>query len=99
MTFLFEVQNDKSVEAIPSPVSGTVTAVLVSEGTVAHVGDVIVEIATEGGSHAPAAAAPAAPQTSSSSGTCSSNRVPAASNPGKLGISNAFSSSIYVKRR
>jgi len=58
---LFEVQNDKSVEEIPSPVSGTVTAVLVSEGTVAHVGDVIVEIATEGGSHAPAAAAPAAP--------------------------------------
>ena len=58
---LFEVQNDKSVEEIPSPVAGTVTAVLVSEGTVAHVGDVIVEIATEGGSHAPAAAAPAAP--------------------------------------
>ena len=58
---LFEVQNDKSVESIPSPVAGTVTAVLVSEGTVAHVGDVIVEIATEGGSHAPAAAAPAAP--------------------------------------
>jgi len=57
---LFEVQNDKSVESIPSPVAGTVTAVLVSEGTVAHVGDVIVEIATEGGSHAPAAAAPAA---------------------------------------
>ncbi|MFC2723716.1 MAG: biotin/lipoyl-containing protein, partial [Granulicatella adiacens] len=52
---LFEVQNDKSVESIPSPVAGTVTAVLVSEGTVAHVGDVIVEIATEGGSHAPAA--------------------------------------------
>ena len=65
---LFEVQNDKSVEAIPSPVSGTVTAVLVSEGTVAHVGDVIVEIATEGGSHAPAAP----------------TGVPAASNPGKL---------------
>jgi len=45
---LFEVQNDKSVESIPSPVSGTVTAVLVSEGTVARVGDVIVEIAAEG---------------------------------------------------
>ena len=75
---LFEVQNDKSVESIPSPVSGTVTAVLVSEGTVAHVGDVIVEIATEGGSHAPAApaAAPAAPAAPTG--------VPAASNPGKL---------------
>ena len=73
---LFEVQNDKSVESIPSPVAGTVTAVLVSEGTVAHVGDVIVEIATEGGSHAPAAAAPAAPAAPTG--------VPAASNPGKL---------------
>ena len=74
---LFEVQNDKSVESIPSPVAGTVTAVLVSEGTVAHVGDVIVEIATEGGSHAPAAAAPAAPAAAPTG-------VPAASNPGKL---------------
>ena len=73
---LFEVQNDKSVESIPSPVAGTVTAVLVSEGTVAHVGDVIVEIATEGGSHAPAAEAPAAPAAPTG--------VPAASNPGKL---------------
>lgn len=41
---LFEVQNDKSVEEIPSPVSGKVLEVLVSEGTVARVGDVIVVI-------------------------------------------------------
>ena len=83
---LFEVQNDKSVESIPSPVSGTVTAVLVSEGTVAHVGDVIVEIATEGGSHAPAAAAPAsapAPAAAPASPAAPTG-VPAASNPGKL---------------
>ena len=83
---LFEVQNDKSVEEIPSPVSGTITAVLVSEGTVARVGDVIVEIAAEGvapvASAAPAAspvapaAAPAAPAQPTG--------VPAASNPGKL---------------
>ena len=71
---LFEVQNDKSVEEIPSPVSGTITAVLVSEGTVARVGDVIVEIAAEG--VAPAASAPAAPAQPTG--------VPAASNPGKL---------------
>ena len=77
---LFEVQNDKSVESIPSPVAGTVTAVLVSEGTVAHVGDVIVEIATEGGSHAPAAPAPAAAPAAPAAPT----GVPAASNPGKL---------------
>ena len=79
---LFEVQNDKSVESIPSPVAGTVTAVLVSEGTVAHVGDVIVEIATEGGSHAPAAAAPAAPAAAPA--PAAPTGVPAASNPGKL---------------
>ncbi|SBO17514.1 dihydrolipoyllysine-residue acetyltransferase [Carnobacterium divergens] len=41
---LLEVQNDKSVEEIPSPVTGTVKNILVSEGTVANVGDVLVEI-------------------------------------------------------
>ena len=85
---LFEVQNDKSVESIPSPVAGTVTAVLVSEGTVAHVGDVIVEIATEGGSHAPAAAAPASPAApapaAAPAAPAAPTGVPAASNPGKL---------------
>ena len=85
---LFEVQNDKSVEEIPSPVAGTVTAVLVSEGTVAHVGDVIVEIATEGGSHAPAAAAPAASAApapaAAPAAPAAPTGVPAASNPGKL---------------
>ena len=41
---LAEVQNDKSVVEIPSPVSGTVEEVLVEEGTVAVVGDIIVKI-------------------------------------------------------
>ncbi|UDI78632.1 2-oxo acid dehydrogenase subunit E2 [Staphylococcus taiwanensis] len=41
---LAEVQNDKSVVEIPSPVSGTVEEVLVDEDTVAVVGDVIVKI-------------------------------------------------------
>jgi len=64
---LFEVQNDKSVEEIPSPVSGTITAVLVSEGTVARVGDIIVVIDDGSGpaeaaqAASPAASAPAAP--------------------------------------
>ena len=39
---LCEVQNDKSVVEIPSPVEGTVEEVLVEEGTVAVVGDVLV---------------------------------------------------------
>lgn len=81
---LFEVQNDKSVEEIPSPVSGTITAVLVEEGTVARVGDVIVEIAAEG--HVPAAAspAPAAPVAATPAAPAQPTGVPAASNPNKL---------------
>ena len=84
---LFEVQNDKSVEEIPSPVSGTITAVLVSEGTVARVGDVIVEIAAEGVAPAAAPSAPAAspaPAASAPAAPAQPTGVPAASNPGKL---------------
>lgn len=39
---LCEVQNDKSVVEIPSPVAGTVEEILVQEGTIAVVGDVLV---------------------------------------------------------
>lgn len=39
---LCEVQNDKAVVEIPSPVEGTVEEVLVSEGTVATVGQVLI---------------------------------------------------------
>ncbi|HHY73917.1 MAG TPA: 2-oxo acid dehydrogenase subunit E2 [Bacillus bacterium] len=45
---LCEVQNDKAVVEIPSPVEGTVLELKVSEGTVAVVGDVIVTIDAEG---------------------------------------------------
>jgi len=55
---LFEVQNDKSVEEIPSPVSGKVLEVKVQEGTVARVGDIIVVI--DDGSGPAEASAPAA---------------------------------------
>ncbi|WP_323710574.1 dihydrolipoamide acetyltransferase family protein [Mammaliicoccus lentus] len=41
---LCEVQNDKSVVEIPSPVSGKVEEVMVEEGTVSVVGDTIVKI-------------------------------------------------------
>ncbi|MBT2570327.1 dihydrolipoamide acetyltransferase family protein [Planococcus sp. ISL-110] len=41
---LVEVQNDKAVVEIPSPVSGTIEEVLVEEGTVAVVGDVLIRI-------------------------------------------------------
>ncbi len=39
---LCEVQNDKAVVEIPSPVEGTVEEVLVGEGTVATVGQVLI---------------------------------------------------------
>ncbi|GEN57506.1 dihydrolipoamide acetyltransferase family protein [Halolactibacillus alkaliphilus] len=45
---LCEVQNDKSVVEIPSPVGGTVKEVHVGEGVVAVVGDVLVSIYAEG---------------------------------------------------
>lgn len=45
---LFEVQNDKSVVEIPSPVTGTVEKLLVAEGTVAIVGDKLIQIDAPG---------------------------------------------------
>ena len=39
---LCEIQNDKAVVEIPSPVEGTVEEVLVGEGTVATVGQVLI---------------------------------------------------------
>lgn len=45
---LCEVQNDKAVVEIPSPVEGTVQKIHVDEGTVAVVGDTLVTIDAEG---------------------------------------------------
>ncbi|WP_257350618.1 dihydrolipoamide acetyltransferase family protein [Pseudalkalibacillus decolorationis] len=45
---LLEVQNDKAVVEIPSPVDGTIKDVKVEEGTVAVVGDVLITIDAEG---------------------------------------------------
>ncbi|NWO15191.1 dihydrolipoamide acetyltransferase family protein [Virgibacillus sp.] len=45
---LCEVQNDKAVVEIPSPVEGTVTKLHVEEGTVAVVGDTIITFDAEG---------------------------------------------------
>ncbi|WP_335138573.1 dihydrolipoyllysine-residue acetyltransferase [Lacticaseibacillus paracasei] len=56
---LLEVQSDKSVEEIPSPVSGKILKILVPEGETASVGDLLVEIDDGSGP----AAAPAAPAT------------------------------------
>jgi pyruvate dehydrogenase E2 component (dihydrolipoamide acetyltransferase) len=45
---LCEVQNDKAVVEIPSPVAGTVEELLVDEGTVAVVGDVLIKFDAPG---------------------------------------------------
>ncbi|MEI5905995.1 dihydrolipoamide acetyltransferase family protein [Bacillus spongiae] len=45
---LCEVQNDKAVVEIPSPVAGTVEEVLVDEGEVAVVGDVLIKFDAPG---------------------------------------------------
>lgn len=45
---LVEIQNDKAVVELPSPVDGTVKDIAVEEGTVATVGQVIITFETEG---------------------------------------------------
>ncbi|MBM7711687.1 dihydrolipoyllysine-residue acetyltransferase [Enterococcus xiangfangensis] len=80
---LLEVQNDKSVEEIPSPVTGTVKNIIVTEGTVANVGDVLVEIDAPGhndsSASTEASAAPEAPAAASGA----TATVVEASNPDK----------------
>lgn len=48
---LCEIQNDKAVVEMPSPVAGTVEKILVSEGTVAVVGDPLIQIDAPGYEH------------------------------------------------
>lgn len=74
---IMDVQNDKAVVEIPSPVNGKVIDIKVTEGTVAIVGDVLVTFEVEGavpeaveekvevavGAGAPANTAPAAAAT------------------------------------
>ena len=45
---LVEIQNDKLVQDVPSPVSGKVLKIFVEEGTVSTVGDNLIEILTDG---------------------------------------------------
>lgn len=48
---LCEIQNDKAVVEIPSPVAGTVEKLLVDEGTVSVVGDALIQIDAPGYEH------------------------------------------------
>ncbi len=80
---LLEVQNDKSVEEIPSPVTGTVKNVIVPEGTVANVGDVLVEIDAPGHNSAPSTSAPSAEAPKEKVETSGSASVVEADDPNK----------------
>ncbi|MNO15051.1 Dihydrolipoyllysine-residue acetyltransferase component of pyruvate dehydrogenase complex [compost metagenome] len=63
---IMEVQNDKAVVEVPSPVNGTVLEVFAKDGQICRVGEVVAIIAAEGdvpqqeGGHAEAPAAQAA---------------------------------------
>lgn len=46
---LMDVQNDKAMVEVPSPVTGKIIELKVAEGSVAIVGDVLIIIETEGG--------------------------------------------------
>ncbi|WP_461239645.1 dihydrolipoyllysine-residue acetyltransferase [Paucilactobacillus sp. N302-9] len=71
---LVEIQNDKSVSELPSPVSGTVKKIVAQEGDTVEIGDTLVEIddgSPDTGDEAPAAdtaAAPAAPAAAPAAG-------------------------------
>ncbi|MFD1900191.1 dihydrolipoyllysine-residue acetyltransferase [Enterococcus termitis] len=81
---LLEVQNDKSVEEIPSPVTGTVKNIVVPEGTVANVGDVLIEIDAPGHNAAPSSApAASAPAQTEQAAPAASTGVVAAADPNK----------------
>ncbi|MEG0293896.1 dihydrolipoyllysine-residue acetyltransferase [Enterococcus sp.] len=81
---LLEVQNDKSVEEIPSPVTGKVTNIVVAEGVVANVGDVLIEIDAPGHNTGASVAAPVATEAAPTQAAAStSTAVLAAANPSK----------------
>lgn len=80
---LLEVQNDKSVEEIPSPVTGTIKKIIVDEGTVANVGDVLVEIDAPGHNDSAVSTDSAAPAEAPKTETKADASVVETSNPDK----------------
>ena len=81
---LLEVQNDKSVEEIPSPVTGTIKKIIVDEGTVANVGDVLVEIDAPGHNDSSASSSESsAPAEAAKTEAKADSSVVEASNPDK----------------
>ncbi|KRL02162.1 2-oxo acid dehydrogenase subunit E2 [Liquorilactobacillus capillatus] len=75
---LLEIENDKSVEEIPAPVSGTIKQILVNEGETAEVGQGLVEFEVEGDLPAGAQAEQAAPENSQAAPEKTTEQTPAA---------------------
>jgi pyruvate dehydrogenase E2 component (dihydrolipoamide acetyltransferase) len=78
---LFEVSTDKVDSEVPSPVSGTLTEILVPEGDTVDVGVVLARVGDApagGGEAAPATEAPAEAEAPASAGEASVGEAPAA---------------------
>ena len=91
---LVEIQNDKSVSELPSPVDGTIKEIKKQEGETAEIGDVLVVI-DDGSADAPEDAAPAETTTADNNAApvadapkesepVASSAIPTASDPNKL---------------
>ena len=89
-----EIQNDKAVEELPSPYAGKVVKIHATEGTVANVGDILIEIDAPAyeGSGDDTQSTPASPAAETGEDpaqqTADSNAQPAAST-GTAGANNA----------
>ena len=94
---LVEIQNDKSVSELPSPVNGTISKIVAQEGDTVEIGDPLIVIDDgsdtppdlgKGGDAAPAeeaAPSPAAePEAAAPAPAAAPTGVPAASDPNKL---------------
>ena len=71
---IMEVQNDKAVVEVPCPVNGKVLEVLVKDGQVCHVGDIVAIIDAEG--EVPEQAAPQPTVITSSAGAAAPSAAP-----------------------
>lgn len=85
---IVEIQNDKSVSELPTPVSGTVKKIVAQEGDTVEIGDTLVEIddgsPDTGDDSAPAAAKDEAPVAEETATEAPAATVAALSEPNKL---------------
>ncbi len=80
---LLEMETDKAVVAIPAPEAGVISEVLVGEGSVVKIGDVIMKLETGAATAKPAATAATAPAPATPAA------APAASTPARPAVAAA----------